>query len=287
MPHLETAVPAENPHAFRFRNIRWPHFLGIAVLHVGCLFAPFQFSWGALLVAFLLYWFVLSFGVSMCYHRLLTHRSFETPRFFRYFLTMVASLAWQGGPIYWVGTHRVHHRESDTDLDPHSPHHGFSWAHMMWCLVNDPHHRNPADATKDLVKEPFMVWTERLFFLPQILLAILLFAIGGWPWVIWGICVRTVFTYHATWFVNSASHMWGYRNFETREQSRNNWWVALLSWGEGWHNNHHAHQRSASFRVRWFEFDPTFAAIKVLSWFGLTRKIYVPEDPLNTGSAGN
>jgi stearoyl-CoA desaturase (delta-9 desaturase) len=261
---------------FRLHNVRWNHFLAILALHLLCFLAPFTFSWGALLVAFLLNWFVLSLGVSMGYHRLLTHRAFETPRFFRYFLAAVGTLAWQGGPIFWVGTHRVHHSESDTEMDPHSPHHGFTWGHVLWCLVRDPFGRDVRSAAKDLQKDRVMVWIDRFFYVPQILLAVILWLAGGWSWVVWGIAVRTVVSYHSTWFVNSASHLWGYRNFETKEESRNNWWVALISWGEGWHNNHHAFQRSATFGLRWFELDLTYLTIKALSLVGLARNIQVP-----------
>jgi stearoyl-CoA desaturase (delta-9 desaturase) len=222
----------------------------------------------------------------MGYHRLLTHRAFETPRFFRYFLATIGTMAWQGGPIYWVGTHRMHHSESDQLGDPHSPHHGFGWGHILWCFVNDPFGRDARDAAKDLQKDRGMVWIDKFFYVPQIVLGVILYFAGGWSWVVWGIAVRTVVSYHSTWFVNSPSPILGYRNFDTKEESRNNWWVALISWGEGWHNNHHAFQRSASFGLRWFEFDITYVTIKALSYIGLTRNIYVPEVQFGSRGAG-
>jgi stearoyl-CoA desaturase (delta-9 desaturase) len=129
-------------------------------------------------------------------------------------------------------------------------------------------------AAGDLKKDRGMVWLEKYFWLPQLALAGILYLFGGWAWVVWGVAVRTVFTYHVTWLVNSASHVWGYRNFATRDDSRNNWWVALISFGEGWHNNHHAHQRSARHGMKWYEFDPTWLTLKVLEWTRIVRDVY-------------
>jgi len=265
---------------FRLDRIRWPEFLGIASLHVACLAAPWTFSWSALVVAVVLYWAACGLGISMGYHRLLTHRGFETSAAFRYVLAALGTMNFQGGPVGWVGTHRIHHRDSDTENDPHSPRHGFVWAHLLWCLVRDPLGRNRKAAAGDLGKERGMVWLDRWFWVPQAVLAAVLFLIGGWSWVVWGVAVRTVFTYHATWLVNSASHKWGYRNFETKDDSRNNWWVALISWGEGWHNNHHAHQRSARHGMRWFEIDATYWSLRALEWMRIVRNVYVPDPGL-------
>lgn len=278
-------VPGERPaiHRFGLDRILWPHFLAIGALHVVCLAAPFTFSWSALAVAVVLYWVICGFGISMGYHRLLTHRGFETSRAFRYFLAVLGTMNYQGGPIHWVGIHRIHHRDSDQDEDPHSPQHGFLWAHLLWCLVRDPLDRDLSVAALDLKKEPVMVWLNRWFWVPQVALGVALYFLGGWSWVVWGVAVRTVFTYHTTWLVNSASHVWGYRNFETRDHSRNNWWVALISFGEGWHNNHHAHQRSARHGMRWFEFDPTWLTLCLLQWVGVVRDVYAVKVPARGG----
>jgi len=264
---------------FGLDRILWPHFAGLAVLHGLCVFAPFTFSWSALAVAGALYWLACGLGISMGYHRLLTHRGFETSRAFYYLLAILGTLNFQGGPIDWVGIHRTHHRDSDTDDDPHSPRHGFLWAHILWCLCRDPLGRDTSVAAGDLKKDRFLVWLNRWYVLPQILLAIVLWLLGGWSWVIWGVAVRTVFTYHATWLVNSASHTWGYRNFPTKDDSKNNWWVALLSWGEGWHNNHHAHQRSARHGLRWFELDTTWWTLVLLQKVGVVRRLYAAPAP--------
>ncbi len=269
----------EGIRRFGWDRINPPHFIAIGLLHVGCLFAPFTFSWSALAVAAVLYWACCGLGISMGYHRLLTHRGFETSRAFRWTLAILGSMNWQGGPLSWVGVHRLHHRDSDEEEDPHSPRHGFLWAHLLWCVVHDPLGRDVTLAAKDLRKDRFMVWLERNMWVPQVGLAALLFALGGWSWVIWGIAVRTVFTYHATWLVNSASHTWGYKNFVTDDDSKNNPWVALISWGEGWHNNHHAHQRSARHGLKWFEFDPTFLQLKVLEKLRVVRNVYAAPAP--------
>jgi stearoyl-CoA desaturase (delta-9 desaturase) len=266
---------------FGLDRIHWPVFVGIAALHVACVFAPFTFTWSALAVAVVLYWAVCGLGISMGYHRLLTHRGFETSRFLRLALATLGTMNFQGGPIRWVGTHRIHHRDSDGDEDPHSPRHGFLWAHILWCVAHDPFGRDMTRAAGDLKKEPGMVWLEKWFWVPQLVLAGILYLLGGWPWVVWGVAVRTVFAYHVTWLVNSASHVWGYRNFETQDDSRNNWWVALLSFGEGWHNNHHAHQRSARHGMRWYELDPTWLTLKVLEWTHVVRDVYAVRDVPN------
>ncbi|MGQ0721311.1 MAG: acyl-CoA desaturase [Candidatus Eiseniibacteriota bacterium] len=267
-------------------RIRWPAFLGIAALHVMCLFAPATFSWSALVLAVILYWAVCGLGISMGYHRLLTHRGFKAPPWFRYALAALGTMNWQGGPIRWVGIHRVHHRDSDFEEDPHSPRHGFLWAHILWCVTHDPLDRDLTVAAGDLKKERGMVWLEKYFWAPQVLLALVLFLIGGWSWVVWGVAVRTVFSYHATWLVNSASHRWGYRSFATSDDSRNNWWVSLITFGEGWHNNHHAHQRSARHGLQWYEFDSTWWTLRLLQGLGLVRDAYAAPAPPRPGFPG-
>lgn len=248
-------------------------------MHLGCLLAPFCFTWSGLGIALVLWWFCGGLGICLCFHRLLTHRSFKTFRPIEYFLTLLGTMNWQGSPIKWVGTHRLHHKHSDEDEDPHSPQHGFNWSHVLWCITKAEEGSNPRQAARDLQRDVIMRWIDRLHFLPQFILAGVLFTVGhftleaGLSWLVWGCFVRTVWVYHVTWFVNSASHTWGYQNFETGDNSRNTWWVALLGFGEGWHNNHHAMQRSASHGMRWWEIDTTYWVIKVMSWFGLAYDI--------------
>ncbi len=269
------------------KTIDWPVVIGIALMHIGCLVAPFYFSWTALAMFVFLYWVTGALGITLGFHRLLTHRSFKTPRWFEYVLTAFGCLAWQGGPIQWVGTHRIHHKHSDGDKDPHTPHHGFGWAHMFWCMHHEPEGLRAVDAAKDLQRSHGMRLIDRFFWVPQVALIPVLYAGGelalamgldggGTSWLLWGVCARTVLVYHSTWFVNSATHTWGYRNYDLSDQSTNCWWVALFSFGEGWHNNHHAHQNSAAHGLRWFEFDHTYLTIRLLGCMGLASDIIVP-----------
>jgi fatty-acid desaturase len=275
------------PHSQRSDlRLDWSRVLAIGGLHVGCLLAPFYFSWSAVGIALVLLWVGSGLGITLCYHRLLTHRSFTVPKWLEYALTICGCLNWQGGPIQWVGGHRLHHRDSDQPGDPHSPVvDGFAWSHIMWVLYKDNETYKPAEAAKDLARDPGLVFINKWFYVPQFILAGLLFGVGyyvggtnlGLSWVVWGICVRTVVAYHGTWFVNSAAHTWGYRNFETTDGSRNSWWVAALSFGEGWHNNHHAFQRSAAHGLRWYELDVTYMTIRLLSILGLAKNVVLPE----------
>jgi stearoyl-CoA desaturase (delta-9 desaturase) len=214
-------------------------------------------------------------GVTLGYHRLLTHRSFQCPRLITYFLTVAGALAGQGGPISWVANHRKHHQFSDRKGDPHSPKEGFFWSHMGWLFKRSEMDipENYKKYAPDLDRDPFLRFLDRAHPKLLILLAIGLYLWGGLPFLVWGISVRMVFLYHSTWFVNSATHTWGYQSFKTNDDSRNLWWVSLLAFGEGWHNNHHAFQSSARHGLRWWEFDLTYLIIRTLSFFGLAKQI--------------
>ena len=206
-------------------------------------------------------------GISMGYHRLHTHRSYKVPPALEYFFAVCGTLTLEGGPIFWVATHRIHHQKSDQPGDPHSPRDGAWWAHVGWILFGETNHNNTRLMSKyapDLAKDRFYVWLNNYHWVPMVVLGVLLLAIGGLPMLLWGICFRVVFGLHATWLVNSATHMWGTRRFDTRDDSRNNWWVALITFGEGWHNNHHAHPTSARHGLAWYEFDPSWILIKLL-----------------------
>ncbi len=288
MPKAQPNVPAPHRGGLSWSNLNFKIISALAVMHLIAIMAvwPTLFSWTGLILFGVFSWLTACAGITLCYHRLLTHRSFRTPKWFEKVLTICASLAWQGGPITWVGMHRLHHKHSDTDHDPHSPQHGFSWAHILWMLQKTTDGLTPEDAARDLQRDQWMVLAERYFWLPQIVLAAVLlgigWAIGGWSlgvsWVVWGVALRCIFVFHSTWFVNSAAHTWGYQNYKhTGEKSTNLWWVAILSWGEGWHNNHHAHPRSASHGLRWFEIDLTWWMIRVMSWVGLARDMNLPK----------
>src|ERR1700758_3031653 len=259
-------------------EINWVTAIFMALFHVGAIAALFFFTWKALFVAMFLWWVSGSLGIGMSYHRLLTHRGYKTPKWVEYFLTVCATLSLEGGPIFWVATHRVHHQFSDRPGDPHSPREGAWWAHIVWLLTGESKHNNTrlmAKYAPDLAKDPFYVWLNNWHWVPVVVLAAVLLAIGGLPMMLWGVCLRVVVGLHATWLVNSATHMWGRRRFSTRDDSRNNWWVALLTFGEGWHNNHHAHPTSARHGLAWYEFDPSWILLKLLTLLGIAKSVHV------------
>jgi fatty-acid desaturase len=260
------------------RKINWTNSIAFGLFHLGAVAALFVFTWHALAVALFLFWMCTGLGISMGYHRLHTHRSYQVPLPLEYFLAVCGALTLEGGPIFWVATHRIHHQKSDQPGDPHSPHDGGWWAHMGWLLVGEDKHSNTPLLSKyapDLMKDRFYVWLNNYHWVPMIALGVLLFAIGGIPFVLWGICLRVVVGLHCTWLVNSATHMWGSRRFETHDDSRNNWLIALITSGEGWHNNHHAHPTSARHGLAWYEFDLSWIQIKILKFFGIAKSVRI------------
>jgi fatty-acid desaturase len=257
----------------RFDGVNVVYF---AWIHLMALAAPSTFSWGALAVFFLFLWLSGSIGIGVTYHRLLTHRGFKVPKWFEYFGTVCGMLMSEGGAITWVAMHRVHHAQSDKpSRDLHTPKEGFWWSHIGWILCDLGMDRRQIEAryAPELVADPVHRVLNRVHVLPNILLGFALFFWGGWSYLIWGVFLRIVVGLHTTWFVNSATHTWGYRTFETTDDSRNLWWVGLAAWGEGWHNNHHAFQRSARHGLEWWELDLNWLAIRALGAAGLAREI--------------
>jgi stearoyl-CoA desaturase (delta-9 desaturase) len=261
-------------------STKWGIVAGIVIIHAGALLAPWTFTWSAFWLFIAMQFLTGMLGITLCYHRLLAHRSFQVPKWLEYVLTVCGSLALQGGPIKWVSTHRVHHAFSDRPQDPHSPNKGFWWAHIMWLFSYDDLIDHPEKYHRfapELSKDPVHQFIEKTYVLQWVVLGVILFAAGGMPWLIWGLFFRTAFVYHVTWLVNSASHLWGYQSYDTNEGSRNNWWVALLSYGEGWHNNHHAYLHSAAHGLRWWEIDITYLTIRLLASLGLATRIRLPQ----------
>jgi len=252
-------------------------------VHVMALFAffPFAFSWSAVAVMFFLYWLTASLGICLGYHRYLTHRGFTAPKWLGYTLIFFGTLACQNGPIKWVGQHRMHHAGSDTPEDPHSAKKGFWWAHLNWMFNTHSKFDDKQvlrDYTKDFCEDKFYKFLDDYFVLVQVAFGFALLAIGGLPWVIWGVFVRLVVTYHSTWLVNSAAHWYGYVTFPLKDDlSTNCWWVGLLAFGEGWHNNHHAFPKSARHGLRPWEIDMTWWALCVLEKLGLAKDIKVAQ----------
>ncbi len=259
-------------------KINWITSIALILFHLGAVGALFMFTWKALAITAVLYWMGIGFGIGMGYHRLHTHRSYRVPKFIEYFFAVCGTLTLEGGPIFWVATHRVHHQNSDHAGDPHSPHDGGFWAHMGWIIFGDSKHNNTQLMSRyapDLARDRFYLWLNSYHYVPLVALGLILLATGGIRMVLWGVCLRVVVGLHATWLVNSATHMWGSRRFITRDDSRNSWWVALLTFGEGWHNNHHAHPTSARHGLAWYELDITWLQIRVLQLVGLARSVKV------------
>ena len=265
----------------KFKRFSWSVALGLLLIHCIALaaFLPMFFSWGGVMVAIVLWWLTGAFGITLCYHRTLTHRGLEMPRPFEYATALFGALALQGGPIEWVATHRLHHAHADDDGDPHDAHRGLIWTHLDWLYKSNdarPSQEEQERYAADVCAQPYYRFLQRYQLWIQVALGLLLLTLGGISWVIWGIFFRLVFVYHLTWLVNSAAHRFGYRSFQTIDLSTNCWWVAILTWGEGWHNNHHAFPFSARHGLRWFEFDATWIQIRILRALHLVRGVKIP-----------
>jgi fatty-acid desaturase len=262
-------------------KFNWSNGVGLIIIHLAALLAlwPGFFSWSALIVVAGISYLTGALGVTLGYHRTLTHRSLRMIRPLEYLVALLGTLAMQGDPISWVATHRAHHAHSDHKGDPHTVRLGLTWAHMHW-LLGENRHTPTGDEMKrlapDLYAQPFYRFLKYANIPLQVALGLVLLHFGGWSWVVWGIFVRLVLTYHSTWLVNSASHSSGYRTYRTGDRSTNSWWVALLSFGEGWHNNHHAFPYSARHGMAWWEIDMTWWHIKFLRFLGLADKVRVP-----------
>ena len=285
------------PDAAQPLQVNWLRAVAVILVHLLALSAliPWLFSWTGVVLVFAGHYLFGMLGITLGYHRLLTHRSLRTPLWFERILATLGVCCLQETPARWVAIHRMHHQHSDKQADPHSPRAGFMWGHLGWILYENRDHMTLEKCDRyahDVLRDRYYFWLERgyngmlLYFLHAVLFFSAGFGIGwmssgslqqgmqfGLSVLVWGVLVRTVFVWHVTWAVNSLTHMSGYRNYETREQSRNNWVVALLAHGEGWHNNHHARPRCANNRHRWWEFDLTYQVIRFLSLIGLARQV--------------
>lgn len=273
---------------YKFNNGTLGFFI---FLHAVALLAffPFAFSWSAVALMCFLHWLTASAGICLGYHRYLTHRSLELPKWLGYTLVFIGTLAVENGPIKWVGQHRMHHAGSDNDRDPHNAKKSFWWAHYQWMLHSHVDFDDPdyiRKYTKDFCDDKFYQFLDKYFVAIQVAFGFLLFAIGGIPFVVWGIFVRIVLVYQSTWLVNSAAHYFGYVNFPLKDDlSTNCWWVGLAAYGEGWHNNHHAFPQSARHGLRPMEIDATWILICVLEKLGLAKNIKVAKlERLEAGS---
>ena len=298
MPSLlsQSAVPG----ARKLPSVTLPNwvknvpFVGLHVACLSVLFLPnFGISVGALALLAATY-FLKMFGITAGYHRYFAHRAYKTSRVMQFVLAWLGCSAMQRGPLWWAAHHRIHHRYSDTPLDPHSPHETtFWWAHVGWVTTEDAVEA-PWESIQDFRRFPELRWLDRFHWVPGIVLAAACYAIGavaggwngswgtlaflgaGWSCLLWGWLISTVLTYHATFSINSLSHLWGKRRYATSDDSRNNAVLALITLGEGWHNNHHHFQSSANQGFFWWEFDVSYMVIRRLEFAGLVWGVRTP-----------
>jgi stearoyl-CoA desaturase (delta-9 desaturase) len=214
-------------------------------------------------------------GITAGYHRYFSHKTYRTGRGFQTFLAILGCTATQKGPLWWAGHHRRHHRCSDQPGDVHSPRDGFWWSHQGW-IFDGRWDETPVDSIPDFAKYPELVWLNRWHIVPPLLLAGLCYAIGGLSGVVWGYAISTVLLWHFTYSINSLAHRWGRRRYRTTDDSRNNWVLALVTLGEGWHNNHHHYQASTRQGFYWWEVDVTYYALKGLERLGLVWDLREP-----------
>ncbi len=251
------------------RRVDWVRVIPFIGMHAACL-AVFWVGWSvtAVSVAFGLY-VVRMFAVTGFYHRYFSHRTFTTTRAGQFVFALIGASAVQRGPLWWAAHHRKHHRHSDTELDAHSPrHHGFWWAHMGW-ITSPSNFATDLEAVPDLAKYPELRFLDRFDILVPVLLAVTLFLVGGAQLLVWGFFISTVFLFHGTSFINSLAHVMGRRRYATDDDSRNSFILAVITLGEGWHNNHHKYPGATRQGFFWWELDLTYYGLKVLSWLGV------------------
>ena len=259
------------PIAERWRD--WAVIGRFAALHLACVsvfLVPFDWSLPAWLAGTYL---LRMFGVTAGYHRYFSHRTFKLNRFWQFWMAFLAQTSGQKGALWWAAHHRDHHLYSDRKEDLHSPvHEGFWWSHLGWILSDEYDHYDPKRVA-DLSRFPELRLLDKFHLVPTILYGAAVYFVGGWPAFFWGFCASTVLLYHGTFLINSLSHIWGTRRFATPDESRNNFWLALVTLGEGWHNNHHYFMSSVRQGIRWWEIDITYYLLKMSSWIGIARDL--------------
>jgi len=266
------AVPEESDSADEHR-VDWVRIVPFAVLHLGCL-GVFRvgWSWPAVWVAIGLY-LVRMFAVTGFYHRYFSHQTFKTSRAWQFVFAVLGNSAAQRGPLWWAAHHRHHHRHSDTDRDRHSPHrHGIAWSHMGW-FTTRANFRSDLKMVPEFARYPELRFLDRFDIVVPIALALLLYWIGGAQMLVWGFFISTVAVFHATSFINSLAHVLGSRRYDTGDESRNSLLLAILTLGEGWHNNHHHYPAAARQGFRWWEIDVTFYGLWLLERLRVIREL--------------
>jgi len=286
-----------DPNDSKTRKVNWVRCLPFIFVHLAC-FAVIWVGWSPIAVAVCLGFFWLRmFAITAFYHRYFAHKAYKTNRFWQFIFAVLGNTAAQRGPLWWASHHRKHHKHSDQPDDIHSPiAHGFWWSHLGW-FTSDAGFRTDYSTIKDFAKYPELRFLNRFDSLVPTVFAVLVYGMGewigsaypesgtsGWQMLVWGFFISTVLLFHGTFTINSLGHVWGSRRFKTKDQSRNNAFLAIVTLGEGWHNNHHRFAVSAKQGFYWWELDISYLLLKVLSWFGVVRDLNpVPERILNEG----
>ncbi len=266
MPSMSALRKINIPKSLPFVGVHLAAFIGIFVV---------PFSWPLVALCAGMY-YLRMFAITAGYHRYFSHRTFKMNRFFQFGMALLGTTAAQKGPLWWAANHRLHHRRSDQENDIHSPlQTGFIWSHVGWILGYD-HDETQWDQVQDLSKFPELVWLNKHYLIPPIALGVLMGAFFGASALAWGFLLSTVLLWHGTFTINSLSHVFGSRRYTTSDTSRNNFWLALLTLGEGWHNNHHTYMSSTQQGFFWWEIDGSYYAIKALSWIGVTSELRKP-----------
>jgi stearoyl-CoA desaturase (delta-9 desaturase) len=248
-------------------------FLLVHVVAVAGLFV-FELTWTAAALVLVSY-AIRMFGITAGFHRYFSHRAFKAKRWFQFVLGLLGSLSVQRSVLWWSGHHVDHHKYSDTEKDIHSPKKGFIWSHVMWMLVPD-YDATPERQLRAFGKYPEIMWLHRYWLPLCVGYAALFFFLGGWSWLYWGFFVSTVFTWHGTFTINSLSHVWGSRRYKTSDTSRNNLWLSLITFGEGWHNNHHHYPSTANQGFFWWEIDVSYYVLRLCEKLGWVWDLRTP-----------
>jgi stearoyl-CoA desaturase (Delta-9 desaturase) len=278
-------VPGEDAHSMERPSARssgsrdridWLTSIPFFAIHAAALGVFFvRFHWVYPLVALGLY-YLRMFGITAGYHRYFAHRSYKTSRPVQFLLAFLGATSAQKGVLWWAAHHRDHHKYSDQPEDIHSPvQRGFWWSHVGW-ILSPKNDRTKIERIRDFAKYPELRWLNKYHLVPPTLLAVALFLIGGWPLLTWGFFLSTVVLWHGTFTINSLSHVFGRRRYQTTDDSRNNWLLALITCGEGWHNNHHFYMSTANQGFFWWEIDLSYYALKMMSWVGLVWDLRTP-----------
>ena len=271
---MDVSTAQQKPAPQRRHDIDPILSIPFAAVHAIAFIAPFftPVSWSLVALCIGSY-YLRMFGVTAGFHRYFSHRTYKLNRFWQFWMAFLAQSSAQKGALWWAAHHRHHHKHSDDPDDLHSPKQdGFWWSHVGW-ILSPRHHETEWDLIKDFAAYPELRFLNRYHYLPPTLYAIAFYLVGGWPALLWGFFISTVLCWHGTFTINSLSHVFGRVRYQTTDTSKNNWFLALLTMGEGWHNNHHCYMTSTNQGFFWWEVDPSYYILKALSWVGITRDL--------------